>query len=362
MRIYGLKFCFVLFCLMTSCLCLLSESLYASKSERTSLNGSFKGLEKEMKMLLQIMRPFSSISLSYQTEGREGEGPWKKGAWKYEFYWDRHNDNYRYNKVCQLEKKNLTSPAIQVIEQTCRNSKVISFVYEIEGEIESFQLPEMKKIKFDKNSLVILERPMRFPIFPCTTFPNLQYPLNGRLTLLADVLDSPNFLMDAKMLRRGNEELFKITISVDKKFPRREDFVFEFDLLEGVLLRSMTNIYGTNGAELLRTNEVILDDFVEIKGWKIPMRSTHSTRDKEGKLINSTRFIIDRQSFKINESIPSEIFMPRIAQPVTIYDRELGITFKSSVIPDSTTDAIAAELDGLLGHELKSSKIKQQLK
>ena len=176
--------------------------------------------------------------------------------------------------------------------------------------------------------------------------------------LITDVLNDSQRIVKVKK----QKNLLEIKIAYDRAFPERIDFILEFDLERGVLQKSILNFYSKNNRDLEKSHVIELDEFIDIKGWKIPMRSIHSKRNAEGKTMESIRFVIDRDSFKLNEPIPSEIFMPRIAQPVTIYDETLGITFKSSGIPDSTTEAIAAELDGLLEHELKSSKIKQQLK
>ena len=169
-------------------------------------------------------------------------------------------------------------------------------------------------------------------------------------------------MVKIKKIKNEEELMLRIIIGYDKAYPEREDLIFEFDLEKGVLRRRIVNLDIEGSKSLIKKLVIELDEFIDVKGWKIPMHSIHYKLGEKDKTIEAIRFMIDRSSFTLNEPIPSQVFMARIAQPVTIYDETLGITFKSSVIPDSTTDAIAAELDGLLGHELKSSKIKQQLK
>ena len=311
------------------------------------LDVRFKGLEKEKEVLLQSMRPFSSISFKYTSEwSRDQRKTWNKGHTIGEFHWDRSNGNYRYNKVMQLENKG-QGPMLQIGETTCWNKKTVGFGYNYPGSIEMLKLPELGKIPLDGNSSVIVGRPNEYLIYPGFIFPNLQYVFFGMRKPLIDLLNDPEHVIRIRKITNEKEVLLRIAISYDKAYPERDDVILEFDLEKGVFLKSMVNIYHKSREDLAHWSVIEFEEFVDIKGWKIPMHVIHSREDVNGKRLELSRFMIDRETFKLNEPIPIQTFMPRIAQPVTIFDETLGITYKNSSIPGVTEELMTFELDAL---------------
>ncbi|MDR2981285.1 MAG: hypothetical protein LBV12_03455 [Puniceicoccales bacterium] len=294
-------------------------------------------LDKEKAILRQMITGFNCIEFKYEIEFSEKEDNWKKSS-EGEFAWDRQSGNFRWiTWAADSKNKDVT----WIFENTCRKNEKISIQYKNEKKLSGdWTLPSKNDINL-KNMHVSVERPSRFPLF-CQYIPNLGYPLFHGDENLTDLLKQnfPDKSVQIKKEFHGERGLLNvIVLYADNTFSQE----FVFDLKNRVFKKQVNSRY-FKGALWDRTTS-IADEYVEINGWKFPLRITHTATDKDGLLVRSTRYSILKESLKINEPISETKFIARVPDEATVNDRIKGLEYEGININSPTEEIVVNELD-----------------
>ncbi|MDR2629117.1 MAG: hypothetical protein LBC30_03970 [Puniceicoccales bacterium] len=320
------------------------------KSTLSEIEKEKKNYSVDISRIIQGLVPFKTISLSYEIRESKDDGKTWSIHSRNKLCWDKESENMFFKSIRDAEKHSKGSSSA-FPNVTDREDEVFSdkykqiYIYKSAGKRSTATISKHKEKKWiDPRANSLLNYGAyrdNMPLFingkltlPGASIEKIE--LNGKTVIRISesaseklkefIKQVPNIPENSKFL-----STFKITKKDDVRF------IYLFDEKTGLLLQREEWYAGE------RYDKVDVKGYWQHNGFFFPSDVTIVLHD--GIL---RRFIIDKDSLRINEIVDEKVFIPQIPAGCRVFDRIEGKQYVSPSIGNSEAEEqISRELDSL---------------